>query len=153
MPIKLTVAICRKVGQPNYGSASASCNAEVELPDHSLEDREAIQQHAKQAYAACEKAVTDQLADQADGNHHSAPDQQNGNGKGWRPASEKQMNFIRQLAARIEGLGVRKLETLSQKMFGTPVAALSSYDASRLIDVLKKAQAGEADLQAVLGEE
>jgi hypothetical protein len=31
MPMKLNVGLCRKVGQPDYGSLGASCNVEVEL--------------------------------------------------------------------------------------------------------------------------
>ncbi len=62
MPLKLIVGITRKFGQPDYGSLDASCTAEVELPNASVDDSEAIQQHARQAYVACEKAVNDQLA-------------------------------------------------------------------------------------------
>jgi len=158
MPLKLHVGVCRKVGLPQYGSVSASCSAEVELPDQTLDNHDAFQRHARDAYKACEKAVEEQLSDrQVAGCEEncrttaSTPVRQNGNGtSGPRPATEKQMQYLSQLATRIEGLGVRRLDTLTEKVFGVPVAALSSFDASKLIDLLKKAQAGEADLQAVL---
>ncbi len=157
MSLKIIVSICRKLGQPNYGSLGASCTAEAELPNASLDDSEAIQQAAKDGFFACEQAVNDQLTGRQASGRDDRPaaataGPKNGNGAGWRQASEKQMTYVRQLATRIDALGVRKLETLSQKMFGTPLAGLSSFDASKMIDVLKQAQAGIADLEAVLGD-
>ncbi len=167
MPMKLNVGVCRKVGQPDYGSLGASCDVQLELSDSLVfDDPEAFQQRVRQAYAACERAVDEQLGVQqrsnGTNNGHVQADppaghngganagHQNGNGTGGRGASEKQLTYIRQLSGQIKGLGVRKLESLAQNMFGKPVAGLTSLDASGLIDTLKAIKAGEIDLDAAL---
>lgn len=174
MPLKLSVSVCRKVGQPDYGSLGASCSVEVELASSLLQnDLEAFHQQVQHAYAACRQAVNDELASHQQGNGavrsraesqgHSRPitapaagpgngnsaASRFGNGSG-HPASQKQHDYINQLARRIKGLGIRRLETLSQRMFGKPVADLGSLEASGLIDCLKSVKAGDVDLNAAL---
>jgi hypothetical protein len=53
------VEICKKIGQPDYGSLGASCNVEVEL-DQSLifDDLDAFQERVMHAYTACREAFT-----------------------------------------------------------------------------------------------
>jgi hypothetical protein len=176
MPMKLNVGVCRKIGQPDYGSLGASCDVQLELSDALIfDDPAAFQQRVRQAYAACERAVDEQLGmsqqPNGSGNGHAqgqrpeSTAQHNGNGNGSngnghsgnghsnngaRTASEKQLTYARQLSGQIKGLGIRKLETLSQTMFGKPLAGLSSLDASGLIDCLKDIKDGAIDLQAAL---
>ena len=59
------------------------------------------------------------------------------------------MAYARQLAAHIAGLGVRRLEGLANRMFGTPLLGLSVAKASTLIDSLKAVQAGQLDLKSI----
>lgn len=157
MPLKLHVSINKKLGLPEFSSAGAACGIELEL-DQSLlvTDPDGLQARVRQAYAACRQAVNEELERQKAGatrgsaamttqDSHKVGQSANGHG-----ASERQLSYARQLAAQIDGLGVRKLDALAQKMFGKPVAGLTALDASGLIDALKQIKAGAIDLAAVL---
>lgn len=171
--MKINVGLNKKVGQANYGSLAANCNIEFEADQSLLQNEEALRRQVQRAYAACAQAVNDELArqqSQVGGNGNGANGQTrsqassngngssgnghsngNGNGKTGRTCSEKQATYIRQFAGQIKGLGVRRLDALAQKMFGKPVAGLTSLDASGLIDTMKGIKAGEIDLDSVLG--
>jgi hypothetical protein len=167
MPLKTNVGISRKVADNNYGSRGASVNLEVELDSSLVQEPERLQDRIRQVFRLAQQSVEEELARQQNaeppGNGTSngqsrteVPTQpesaasnrpQNGNG---HMASEKQIVYARQLAGQVKGLGVRKLESLAQRMFNKPLAALSSLDASGLIDVLKQVKAGTIDLDGVL---
>ncbi len=66
MPLTLNVGMSRKLGQPDYGSIGASCNVSVELDVSLLTgDPDGFQRHVRNAYAACSRAVNDELARQS----------------------------------------------------------------------------------------
>lgn len=177
MPLTLQIGLTKKLGLPDYGSVGAMCNVSVELDGSLLhDDLEGSHRHVHNAYVACSQAVNDELARQktsaggspdartskatqetdgngayADGN--GIPPNGNhtgGNGNGGLRASEKQVNYVNQLARQIRGLGVRRLETLTNKMFNKPLADLTSFDASSLIDTLKAIKEGRVSLDAAL---
>ncbi len=176
MPMILNVGISKKIGQPNYGSLGASCNVQVELPSNLIgSDLESFHRQARKAYVACSQAVNDELAwHQGRSNGRvtkayrpivsapatSAAGPQNGNGHaadtdhcsggGVPGASPRQIDYINQLARQIRGLDVRRLEELSQRICGLPVAGLSSLDASGLIDCLRAIKAGKINLDNAL---
>jgi len=169
MPMTLNVGLSKKIGLPDYGSLGASCNVTVELDETLLrEDLDGFHAQVRKAYTACRQAVQDELSrhqtngvpQQPVANHHASTGRtgrHNGNGhsatsngNGAHSASQKQLDYINQLARQIRGLGVRRVESLAQKMFGKPLAGLTSLDASGLIDTLKAVKAGDVDLNDVL---
>ncbi|MCE9553847.1 MAG: hypothetical protein K8T91_10805 [Planctomycetes bacterium] len=156
MSVTATVSISKKIGLPDYGSLGASCSVQFEVDSNSLQrEPTAFQQAVQNAYRVVSQAVSDELARQQDQSVPSAvqtavPTRSATNGNHGHGASEKQLSYARQLAGQIDGLGVRRLESIAQKMFGKPVAGLTTLDASGLIDVLKDLKAGKIDVAATL---
>jgi hypothetical protein len=178
MPLKTNVGLSRKVADNNFGSRGASVNLEVELDSSLLQEPERLLDRIRQVFRLAQRAVDEELSrqdginmashDAGNGTQHAeaplqpgpaahaTPPTGNGRGNGagnGHAISEKQMTYLRQLAKQLEGLGVRRLETLAQRMYGRPLAALTSLDASGMIDTLKSIKAGQIDLQAVLAGE
>lgn len=150
MPLKVNVGLSKKRGLPDYGSLGASCHVEVELDGSLLQnDLERFQQHVRKAYVACAQAVNDEL-DRQQGTEHGHSASNGASRPASHRASKKQLDYARDLAGQIRGLGVRRLESIADRMFGKPVAELSNMDASGLIDTLKDLKAGKIDLQAAL---
>ena len=175
MPLTLNVGVNKKIGLPDYGSLSASCNVAVELDQNLLRnDLADFHERVQQAFSACRQAVNYELARHQSG-RHVPPPRSAASGNGGRAAltnggnsprtsgrangrqagnghraTAKQLDYAEQLAQQIRGLGKRGLEQLAQKMFGNPVADLSGMDASGLIDTLKAIKAGEIDVNQAL---
>ena len=174
MPIKTNIGICRKVADNNYGSHGASVNLEIELDSGLIQEPERLQERIRQVFRVAQQSVDEELTRQQQAsdagihapntgtngqtaspahngagasNNYANGNGSNGNGHG---ASEKQLAFARQLAKAIQGLGIRRLETLAQRMFGKPLAAMNSMDASGLIDTLKSVKDGKIDLNSIV---
>ena len=171
MPFNLHVGLSKKIGLPDYGSLGASCTVEFELDGSLLNgDLDAFHRRVREAFGACRQAVQDELdrhqtaapsppAPPSNGHHEgppprTAPARSNGHASprnGSAPgASEKQIKFLRQLSGQIRGLGLRKLDLVSRRLTGKPMAELTSFDASSLIDTLKAVKDGDLDLNHVL---
>ena len=157
MPLKLHVSFTKKVGLPEYSSLGAACGVELELDQSLLSaDPDGLQARVKQAYAACSRAVNEELSRQTTGASHAdhtpvtQPSHKAATQTNGHQASDKQLSYARQLAQQINGFGVRKLEALAQKMFDKPLAGLTTLDASGLIDTLKEIKAGNIDANTAL---
>ena len=180
MPMKLCVGLNKKRGLPGYSSIGASCHVEVELCSTLFdEELEQFHKYVRTLYQACARDVDEQLArwhpfprvvngedttvtegvaTEGDPRMDHAPGR---NGHGTRlaaatlspPASVKQLEFARQLAAQIEDLGPQRLEQLSDCLLGKPLAELSRADAAVLLEPLRNLRAGKASLAEFLGEE
>jgi hypothetical protein len=165
MPVRLSLGLTKKIGLPHYSSVGASCHVEIEL-DHAVldQDLERFHKHVRRAYLACAEAVHDELTRQQSSPAEAggAAQPRNGNaepseaGHALPPAtlraSGRQLNFARQLAGKISGVGLRRLECLATARFQQPLADLSACQASELIELLKQLRAGKVDLELVLEE-
>ena len=149
MPLKLNVGLSRKVGEANFGSRGASVNLELELDSGLAGEPERLHDRIRQLFRLAKESVDNEL-----NGGQTLPAAVNGssngrNGNGAQPAtnghvaSQKQIDYVQRLACQVNGLGFRRLEALAEKMFGKPVAGLTSSDASGLIDCLKAINASE----------
>lgn len=166
MPVTVNVGYNEKLGQPDFGSIGASCHIECQLDGPLLENPDAFQAKVRDLYSACSTAAKEQLARHRAGNDvlpkNGSAKPANGalptatrrssqdNGSTTHRASKRQMDFLEQLTRQIPQVGVRRLESLAQRVCKKPVAQLSSFDASSLIDTLKAIKDGNLDIEAAL---
>ena len=157
MPLKLSVGLSKKIGQPDFGSLGASCSVELELDSHVIARNPALlQQQAQQAFASCAQAVEGELARQRSPNgqsNGSHPPGQNGSANGssnghatnghhqnghskprGHQATASQVKAIVAIAGRQRLDLAHELQT---RFHVDRPENLSISDASRLIDELK----------------
>jgi len=170
MPLKLNVGTSQKVGLPHYSSLGAACHLEIEL-DGNLIDRnpEALDEHIQMAYRVCGRAVQEELSRQRallaseenlaseqsarDRPHPEPTHEALTSAASDKPfLTERQLAYLRKLAAQIRELGAPSLETLAPHLVGSPVEELTSQQASTLIDTLKAIREGEVELASVCPE-
>src|SRR5579864_3899909 len=169
MSITVNVGYSEKLGQPDFGSIGASCHIECELDGRlAFDEPNQFQTKVRDLYAACVGAVQDELGRRKGAKPEPSAATKNGSRKPARNgaaradssseptraanhrASARQVDYFERLAREIPSVGVRRLESLSQQICGKPLAALSSFDASSLIDTLKAIKDGRLDVEAAL---
>jgi len=161
--LKLNIGFNRKIGEANFSSRGASVNLEIEVESGVVREPDKLQAKIDYLFKLAKASVDAQLngtsppaqsppaASNGNGQSNQASGNVQGNGNGHR-ATEKQINFANQLAKGIRGLGSRRLESLTGRMFGKPLAELTSLDASSLIDTLKAIKEGRVSLDAAFSE-
>jgi hypothetical protein len=158
MPLNLNVGCSRKVGEANYGSRGASVNLQLELESSLASNTDRLQDHIRNLFSLARASVEEELSGNGAPADHAQPAQSANaghqpvgtNGSNGHRASQKQCDYIRQLAGQIDGLGMRRLDAITQQMFNKPMADITSLDASVLIDTLKSIKGGEIELEQVL---
>ena len=143
MPLKLSVGVSRKVGQPDYGPVGAACGVELELESGLLRDApEEFDTRVRSAYAACARAVDAELARLAGPTalaiaRAKDPEGERAQGPPARPATPRQ---LRALGAIARSRGIRPAELLAEHALDA--GSVSSAEASRLISSLGASVAG-----------
>jgi hypothetical protein len=178
MPIKMSLGLTKKLGLPAYSSVGASCHVECEVDSSALEqDGQRFHQEAERLFGLCRQAVQEQLArelpagaQRQPANGHNTPQALPKPDYQEEPAdegemddqeepqpelglSERQLIFIQNLASQIRGLGIRRLPALVAFQFDKNLTELSSPEASRLIDLLRRVRAGNLALDALMEQE
>ena len=129
---------------PDYGSAGASCNLQVELDGHLLQsDLDGFHTHVKNAFNACRQAVNDEFARlQAGSNSHSPSNggsqKPNGSGNPRRDNTRRSTaSQVRALHAIADRQRIDLAALLSDQFGITTADQLTITEASSLIDELK----------------
>ena len=152
MPLKLSIGLSRKNGLPDYGSLGAHCQIELELEAALLSrDPVSLGDQARRAFAACAEAVEEALTRHRPADARSCSQgRAAANGRSVHsftplPATARQLEYARQLAAQVPGLEEPGLEAFVQQHCGKPQLVLNRGEASQLIEVLRQLVAGGRD--------
>ena len=141
-----------------YGSSLAtgrvkSWNTSAVPPVIAPPTYDELARHQAAAAVASDNGSAAQRSDPTEGQHDgngAVATAHEGNGTNGQRATSRQIDYACVLARQIRGLGIRRLDSLSDAVFGKPMAELTSNEASQLITALKDIRAGKTELVAVL---
>jgi hypothetical protein len=142
--MKLNVGVTKKVGLPDYGSAGASVNLEIELDSALVGEPERLKERIRHLFGLAKSSVDEELivaTSNTPTNGHDQPPQ-NGNGKrrdGTRSATASQVRALNAIAERHK---IDLAAVLVERFQIRDPAALTITEASSLIDELKGAGNG-----------
>ncbi|MCM2371883.1 regulatory protein GemA [Aporhodopirellula aestuarii] len=153
MTTKLSVGVTRKVGQPNFGSACATCQLEIEIDNSLMNDHaDTLTERIRRTFDLCRQEVDRELMRHADGSH-SRPEAINGNvrarngsspqptqARRARPATDAQIRAIHAIASKAN---VRLASELDAEFGVASPQSLTLQQASELIEKLKSQLTGQ----------
>lgn len=147
MTTRLSVGITRKVGQPNYGSACATCQLEIEIDNTLMNDHsDTLTERIRRTFDVCRREVETELLQHAS-SQPVEPRTVNGHSNGHvsnsmpktsqsrsRPATDAQIRAIHAIASKAN---VRLASELDAEFgVGSP-QSLTLQQASEMIEKLK----------------
>ena len=152
MPLKLNVGLTQKVGMPDYGSLGASCHLEIELdPTQALHDQAKLKERIRHLHAICRSDIEEELSrrrptDDSLGETSFNPTDPSGT-PAATGATQRQLDYVFQLARQAPAVGICGLPRLVQHLFQKVPSELTSVEASALIDVLKDIRDGKQAIE------
>jgi hypothetical protein len=136
MPLKLNIAMSRKVGERNYGSRGATVGLEMEVDSSLVDQPRELHQRIARLFRLAKASVDRELVAQVDGSNRAAAQAPQ-----VRPATANQVRAIHAIAKRLE----LNLGEEVRKRFGVGRPDdLSLEEASQLIDAIRPSINGAA---------
>ena len=134
MPLKLNIAMSRKVGERNYGSRGATVGLEMEVDSSLVDQPRELHKRIARLFRLAKASVDRELAAQMDASNHAAADAPLA-----RRATANQVRAIHAIAKRQE----LDLSEEVRTRFGVcRPDDLSLEQASQLIDAIKPSTNG-----------
>ena len=140
MPLKLNIAMSRKVGEPNYGSRGATVGLELEVDSSLVNEPKQLHERIARLFRLAKESIDDELGCRPlNDQHDGLANGNSGRASGTRPATANQIRAIRAIADR---QNVDAIEEVRGRFHLERLEDLSLDQASQLIDAIKPSANG-----------
>jgi hypothetical protein len=137
MPLKLNIAMSRKIGEPNYGSRGATVGLEMEVDSSLVDQPRQLHERIGRLFQLAKASIDHEL-----GCPSAAPNAEAGSSESRiKLATANQIRAIHAIANR---QNVDLIEELRSRFGVYRVEELTLHQASRLIDAIKSSANGAA---------
>ena len=136
MPLKLNIAMSRKVGEPNYGSRGATVGLEMEVDSSLVNEPQQLHERIARLFQLAKQSIDAELGSRSANGQHTSTSE---SGSGIRPATANQIRAIHAIANR---QNVDLVEELRGRFQLERLEDLSLDQASQLIDAIKPSTNG-----------
>ena len=136
MPLKLNIAMSRKVGEPNYGSRGATVGLEMEVDSSLANEPQQLHERIARLFQLAKQSIDAELGSRSANGQHASPAD---SASGTRMATANQIRAIHAIANREN---VDLVEELRGRFHLERLEDLSLDQASQLIDAIKPSTNG-----------
>jgi hypothetical protein len=134
MPLKLNIAMSRKVGEPNYGSRGATVGLEMEVDSNLIDQPRQLNERIARLFQLAKASIDHELGCRPTGPNSNSDAAAGESESRIRPATANQIRAIHAIASR-QNLDLT--EELRNRFGVYRADDLSLEQASQLIDALK----------------